>query len=707
MKAANKKVYVSKAPRSVSMLQEEEKLLPMDIDQRPNMLNYPKPLPPPPGMPAGMPFNYAQNVAMNPPPLFHLNAPPNMHPGPQFMPPPPQMSSLVPGSGINASLKNKKVKIVNRSAKEEKKLPSSSFAPAVKKPAPAKPCLAAPPMPALPAFPQIDSNIAEVSMDELAKQNILATGDPLPCVNCNAIFNSYSVIHESEEGQVWVCEFCECKNNVEMEAEELPTESKLIYVLETPEQAAMEKQGRDDSRSIIFCIDMSGSMCVTQPVSGNLGLKTNKLKELKKQFGPQEGPQYCPREKKNVTYISRLECVQAAIEAQLDEMQQATPNKKIGIVTFNGEVTIIGDGYSQLSLAGDKLMDYEKVVSSVQGKHDEILGRPIGATKDQLCKRLLELEETGPTALGPALLASVSLAGQSGAGSKVILCTDGIANVGLGSLETQAEVESSEAFYTQIGELAKDLGVSISVISIASEECRLDCLSDLVEATGGDLTKVDPANLQNDFANILATQVLACNVKVTVNLHKYLGFRNQDQALLVKPTQLVKQLGSVTDSTLFTFEYTVIDQEAAQALKKIPFQVTVDHRKMNGMRCVLVDTQLFEVCENQEEILRDADFEVLARNAALRTAQLVKQGQYSEARKNVDMWQGYMVSNASSHVQQVQVEKFNMNSVPISKQLREIEEEQDEVGNVEMKKKGKGNKDAFSVGIHKYSKKSR
>lgn len=45
-----------------------------------------------------------------------------------------------------------------------------------------------------------------------------------------------------------------------------------------------------------------------------------------------------------VTYVSRLQCVQSAIEKQLEDMQKIYPNKKIGLVTFNNEVTVIGDG---------------------------------------------------------------------------------------------------------------------------------------------------------------------------------------------------------------------------------------------------------------------------------------------------------------------------------------------------------------------------
>ena len=45
------------------------------------------------------------------------------------------------------------------------------------------------------------------------------------------------------------------------------------------------------------------------------------------------------------------------------------------------------------------------------------------------------MEESGPTALGPALVSSVMLASKGKRGSKVILCTDGLANVGLGKLD--------------------------------------------------------------------------------------------------------------------------------------------------------------------------------------------------------------------------------------------------------------------------------
>ena len=45
------------------------------------------------------------------------------------------------------------------------------------------------------------------------------------------------------------------------------------------------------------------------------------------------------------------------------------------------------------------------------------------------------LEEGGSTALGPALLSAIEMATAGKRGSKVVVCTDGLANLGIGSLE--------------------------------------------------------------------------------------------------------------------------------------------------------------------------------------------------------------------------------------------------------------------------------
>ena len=72
----------------------------------------------------------------------------------------------------------------------------------------------------------------------------------------------------------------------------------------------------------------------------------------------------------------------------------------------------------------------------------------------------------GSTALGPALYLSVKLAGRV-PGSRVVLCTDGCANEGLGKIEIGRGESGMMGpdFYPFVGDMAKKLGVVVNVVS--------------------------------------------------------------------------------------------------------------------------------------------------------------------------------------------------------------------------------------------------
>lgn len=104
-----------------------------------------------------------------------------------------------------------------------------------------------------------------------------------------------------------------------------------------------QKLGKQEV-SVIFCIDISGSMCVSKPIAGKHAIKGDKTKEMNDLMKFSDGSDQRLEGEGNVTYVSRLQCVQAAIDSQLKEMSFGTPERKIGVVTFNHEVTVIGDG---------------------------------------------------------------------------------------------------------------------------------------------------------------------------------------------------------------------------------------------------------------------------------------------------------------------------------------------------------------------------
>merc|ERR1712130_349052 len=168
----------------------------------------------------------------------------------------------------------------------------------------------------------------------------------------------------------------------------------------------------------------------------------------------------------DIQYVSRLQCVQTAVDEQIEAISKSHPHYKLGLVTFNNEVTVIGDGVSaQVTVAGDKLNDLDKLKEiGTQCKVE----KTIGECREKLSKALWSLKETGQTALGPALAVSVAMA-SSKPGSQVILCTDGLANVGVGSLEIDNNeeeiVDPILQWYQALGDYAVANGVIVNIIS--------------------------------------------------------------------------------------------------------------------------------------------------------------------------------------------------------------------------------------------------
>ncbi len=108
-------------------------------------------------------------------------------------------------------------------------------------------------------------------------------------------------------------------------------------------------------------------MSVTKEIDGKHILKSDTsmseadMEEFKQFMQPWEYAQMINELKnRKMTNISRKQCVVAAVEKQLEEISKAFPNRKIGLVVFNDDVTVVGDGSREpVVMAGDKLKNYE------------------------------------------------------------------------------------------------------------------------------------------------------------------------------------------------------------------------------------------------------------------------------------------------------------------------------------------------------------
>ncbi len=280
-----------------------------------------------------------------------------------------------------------------------------------------------------------NTNVVALPLGELKDGVSVMTGDMVLCA-CGAAFSHISKIDAPDAGNnnnnngaavdataasamagIWTCEFCSAANNVSVEKEEIPVASKVDYMLSGPTANAANAT---DAYTIIFVVDTSGSMCVTVPVAGGLRIKGGQ-RPSDEVLAFREGgaAQYLPNERQGEQYVSRLQCVVAAVEAQVDALRQSKPDVRVGLVTFASDVAIIGDGSSApLVVTGDKLLNSDALLEA-GAEFGEL--QPVSKSCATLVKSLAALEERGTTALGPGLCVAMGMLKGAPAGSKIVL----------------------------------------------------------------------------------------------------------------------------------------------------------------------------------------------------------------------------------------------------------------------------------------------
>ena len=499
---------------------------------------------------------------------------------------------------------------------------------------------------------QVDTNVVSVQLASLANDVAIHSGDVTVC-ECGAVLNALSTVAPAAEGKLWTCEFCGHANALDLDDEELPKAESVDYIL-TPAPAAVAAE--QDAARIVFCVDTSGSMCVTTAVPGSFKLKHDKRAEVARELNRENFNQVRAADR-GVTYVSRLQCMQGAIENQLVSTARQHPERSVGLVTFSSDVQLVGDCSRDTTVvAGDKLRSVDALRAAVREAGATAL-EPVRVAKDRLTRKIMELEEGGQTALGPAIVCAIEMAcagGAGGAGSQVIVCTDGLANTGIGSLEGLAaggaDADAAAEFYTALAAYAKERGVMVSIVTITGEECRLAELSALADHTGGDVERVNPLELRDNFQAMLENPVLASNVQATMLLHRNLHFRGDDQGGFKR----VVDIGNVTAESEQFFEFAMADALALPPGTRLPFQLQLRFRRLNGMEVLRVLTQFKAVTADRAQAERDVNVAVLSANAAQQSAQLAAKGQYRDARVNSYAWRNLMGRTCTSELASAQ-----------------------------------------------------
>ena len=99
-------------------------------------------------------------------------------------------------------------------------------------------------------------------------------------------------------------------------------------------------------------------------------------------------------------------------------MAEKNSERKIGLVTFTDNISIIGDGSKDpLRINGDDLNNYDLILKNSVVSASTSLQEPLKKTRKSLDTAVDNLRATGSTALGPGMLSAIGLAGEGSPGS--------------------------------------------------------------------------------------------------------------------------------------------------------------------------------------------------------------------------------------------------------------------------------------------------
>eukprot|EP00164_Ancoracysta_twista_P001050 GFYU01001370.1.p1 GENE.GFYU01001370.1~~GFYU01001370.1.p1 ORF type:complete len:986 (-),score=320.98 GFYU01001370.1:44-2566(-) len=526
-----------------------------------------------------------------------------------------------------------------------------------------------------------NTNILSVSLGTIGDDATIATGDPQFCSKCNAAVSSISKLKDESFGMSsWECEFCaESNQELMMTADAVPDAEDVEYLLEAAPETEAQQGGSEADALVVLCVDISGSMCVSSEVPAlqgewlkarNASQRDEHRREMTEAAGltQQEARnQRLPGERHNADYLSRLQCVKAAIDTHIERLHKQQPNAKVALVTFNNEVNIVGDASQRFKeattdagavgrvIAGSKLSNWDTLMS---------LGTSVATTdintiensKDELSTFVKSLEEGGPTALGPALVLALGMCANSakaGTKAEIIVCTDGLSNVGIGALDeliTDADKESADTFYTRVGEFAALNKTTISIIGIEGGDCAMGQLGRCADRTSGNVTIVNPLELVRAVRSIYQNPIIATDASLKLLCHPSLK--------LDEDTSAEQHVGNVTSDSAVSFSFSRnADVDIAEDVSSVPFQVQIFFTRPDGSKRVRIMSRSCPITQQRQEAEETVNAAVVGLNAIHQSARLAEKGATGEARSK--LLTTHMLLQRSAKSDDQQEEMFN------------------------------------------------
>ncbi|KAF8514702.1 ras-domain-containing protein [Hysterangium stoloniferum] len=435
--------------------------------------------------------------------------------------------------------------------------------------------------------PKKDTNLVFLSLGSLSPENfdmleINSLNAPPPtCSQC------LTTLSTSE-----TCFFCGTYHSTLSSSQLEPRRTTEEYTLVKGSlsldsaTAGLSQSGFRDNNLVVFCIDVSGSMGITQRV--------NQLQTLWHSLQSNTNTTYMAKSSTTAPYgtktsVSRLECIQDAVRVNLDRLEKFYPNRRVVIVAFHNHLECY-TGHADQELAIINTNDIHNLQQGMAAA-DAFCGKPWATVKENiqdLSRHVNQLKTKGATTLGSALAFALGLARnhklQHMASTEIFICTDGASNTGIGNTNDHQSFQRpfqghGSKFYSQAGEVALGQSAKINIIGIEGEGVALDVLAVAAQVSGGVVTTIQPDELTREIRAAAQRRVIAKDLLVRVHAPKDWSFAPDPRpGFTVTGNTLTYKVAKVDDESNIGFAFGLQEIGKRRALSgMVPFQTQITY----------------------------------------------------------------------------------------------------------------------------------
>lgn len=463
--------------------------------------------------------------------------------------------------------------------------------------------------------------VTSLDFHALKKKEKVIEGIPVVCTSCGGILTKASLIETTKLGRSWNCEFCGTLNIIAADVtlpDDIGDDIEWIIEKKPEDDITVEtKIGAGTKENIVAVIDVSGSM--------------------------DDG---------------KLEAVKHSLTQSLKDLKMNAPYSRFTLIAFSTEVFLFNS-------SGEKVLELEgDVLHSVKGIEKEFSKirldfSPISDTAEKWIHTVSQLRPLNYTSLGPALLGGITLLGRIDGGGRLILLTDGLANEGLGNLESSA---TGKKFYKECAGKCLAKNVTVEVIGVAPEDdssrMALDVLGRLADETGGEIFYITSSEVQKAFEELRKREYLGRDVNIRVIT----------DTTFTTPAPM--KVGAVTGDREIFFELEAADEEVKK--EEVPIQAQVMYIDSEGNKRLRVLTSRTAVVEEEVEFNKAYDARVATTNVVQAAGGSYYEGNAEEAKVRLKELKDTLTKQDGIKFQK---EALNV----LDEQAAEIEEEEAEI----------------------------